>query len=51
LSPEGKVVAVVQMINATKDDSSHPFAFGKHEEELLQMLCSHCAVFMQQVEG
>ena len=49
LDPDGKVIGLVELVN--KDPSrGEGTCFSRDDEKLLGMLCSHCSIFITQLE-
>ena len=49
LDADGKVIGLVELVN--KDPSRHEgTCFSRDDEKLLGMLCSHCSIFITQLE-
>lgn len=44
---EGKVVAVIQLMNKREGDM--PLAFDHHDAKMLNFLCTHVAIFLEQL--
>ena len=50
---DGRVIGMIELVNkdpARRRDGVRGWAFTKEDERLLGMLCSHCAIFLRNLE-
>ena len=49
---DGAVVGLVELVNKTgADGQPDPSGFHRDDERMLQMLCSHCSIFLKNLSG
>ena len=50
---DGRVIGMIELVNkdpSRRRDGRRGWAFTKEDERLLGMLCSHCAIFLRNLE-
>ena len=53
IDADGRVIGMIELVNkdpARRRDGIRGWAFTKEDERLLGMLCSHCAIFLRNLE-